>query len=117
MAYASMRAGVMESATVAVGQPAAPEQQPCPDHMKMAHGADAAPVSGASNTPASSGVAATDHQADCKGGLCKCPCAHAQGLAVMPMLTPAFVSHSHVVSAYHVPLAPDCATSFFRPPI
>jgi hypothetical protein len=110
MAYASMSAAAAQPAAVAA-------EQPCPDHAKMAHGAAAVPVSDASHMAASSAVAAADHHADCKGGLCKCPCAHAQALTVMPMLTPAFVSHSPVVSAHHDPLAPDCATSFFRPPI
>jgi hypothetical protein len=109
MAYASMM-----PMPAAAAEPAA--SQPCPDHLNMSHGSDAAqasdqgPASGASST-------ATDHESGCKGGFCKCPCAHAQALTVMPMLTPTLVGHSPAISPYRVPLAPDCETSFFRPPI
>jgi hypothetical protein len=100
MAYASMSAAVAESA--------ATTQPPCPEHMKMAHGAaNAAQASDHAN----------DHESGCKSGLCKCACAHAQGLALIPMLTPTLVAHSPAVSSYRVPLVPDGATSFFRPPI
>jgi len=123
MAYASM------GSAAATAEPAGSEQ-PCPDHMKMqmptGHASDAAGVSNQAkasdandaNSPAkASGASSSDHSAGCKGGACKCHCAHAQALTIVPMLTPALVAHSPTLSLYRVPLAPDCATSFFRPPI
>ena len=111
MAYASMM-------PAAAAKPAA--SQPCPDHMNMGHGSDAAQANdqASAQAPASgASTPATDHESGCKGGFCKCPCAHAQALTVMPMLTPTLVAHSPAISPYRVPLAPDCETSFFRPPI
>ena len=105
MAYASMMPAVAAEPAVS---------PPCPDHMKMDHGSTAAQA----NDQAPAGGASTaDHESGCKGGFCKCPCAHAQALTVPPMLTPTLVARSSSVSPYRVPLAPDCETSFFRPPI
>src|SRR5687767_8155172 len=106
MAYASM--------SVAAAEPAA-TSPPCPDHMKVMQGSDTSRAS--DHATASGASTASDHGSGCKSGLCKCACAHAQGLAVMPTLTPALALYSPAVSSYRVPLAPDCATSFFRPPI
>ena len=107
MAYAS-------TITAATAEPAA--SPPCPDHMKMDHGSMAAQAS--EQAPASGASSTHDGQeSGCKGGFCKCPCAHAQALTVPPMLTPTLVARSSSISPYRVPLAPDCETSFFRPPI
>ena len=107
MAYASMSAAA---------EPAV--SPPCPEHMKGHHGADATQASDDAHAAMSaSSTLAVDHAAGCKSGPCKCPCAHAQALAVIPTLAPALVAHTPSVSPYHEPLAPDCATSFFRPPI
>jgi hypothetical protein len=105
MAYASM-------VPAAAAEPAV--SPPCPDHMKMDHGSAAAQ---ASDQAPASGASATDHEAGCKGGFCKCPCAHAQALTVPPMPAPALVARSSSITHCRVTLAPDCETSFFRPPI
>ena len=121
MAYAGMSAGAVEPTA---------SQPPCPEHMKMHQGSDARQTSGAARagdeTQASDGqrpaahafgASAAGHESGCKSGPCKCPCAHAQALAFVPMMAPALVARAPSASPYSVPLAPDCATSFFRPPI
>jgi hypothetical protein len=107
MAYASM---------TAVAEPAV--SPPCPEHTKMHHGPDAAQAGDeARSSMSASSTSTPDSESGCKSGPCKCPCAHAQALAFIPMLAPALVAHSPSVNSYRELLAPDCATSFFRPPI
>lgn len=120
MAYAGI-------GTATAGAESAASEQPCPDHMKMhaaaGHTSDAnsqtkaTGATDASGHPKASNASTHDNSAGCKSGPCKCHCAHAQALTIVPMLTPALVAHPPTLSHYRVPLAPDCATSFFRPPI
>ena len=87
---------------------------PCPDHLNLNH--ESAATSAADSSHSMPNHGASDHASGCKSGPCKCPCAHAQVTAI-PALGIPVLAHTESLSHYRLPLAPECETSFFRPPI
>jgi hypothetical protein len=85
----------------------------------MSHGAPDDSAAGAADSAKrfASHPGSSDHESGCKSGFCKCPCAHAPAMGMMPTLAPSVPHHSRAEGRYRMRLAPECATVFFRPPI
>jgi hypothetical protein len=89
----------------------------CPDHAHMSDATAADNGGEAPNGNSATHAPAGHDPGGCHSGACKCPCAHITAMACALTLTPSVVPRSRVEIFYREPLAPECTTTFFRPPI
>ncbi len=91
----------------------------CPDHGHMSQATPTDSAAGASNSSFADSLhpPGGHDSGGCHSGGCKCTCAHTPGTSSAMTLTPSAAPPSRVEIFYRVPLAPECATTLFRPPI